>query len=413
MLAVYQDGTRIGGDWVKFQGSSPVLKAPGIDGPLRLPLDGMRSIDVLRHDGRAREKDAGAGTLEMDGLRLVGHLADSDERPGESSLAWRPLASDSASEAPPRDLGKDRLPGPAPQGRGRPPDRHQPRRGPAQRRRRHDRRPPAGPSNPAARRPASTDRRSIYLRTGDIIPSEVDSIDEDGVRFKTEFSASTFVPNARVKAIELAPEVGTIIRVNKAKRERLLTLPRMQKDSPPTHLIRSKNGDFLRGRLLAMDDKTVRVEVRLEEKEIPRDRVSRIIWLHADETDPSKKPAEPPDAARTTRVQAVRTDGIRLTFVAERFEPTGPYRARATSWAPAGSAPRTSTSSSSAARSRRRRPSSPTRTGSSRTPPSPSRPRRTRARPAPNPPSSASPPPTSRSTCSAARSSTWPTTRGR
>ncbi len=135
------------------------------------------------------------------------------------------------------------------------------------------------------------DKRSLYLRTGDIIPAEVTKIDEKGVSFKTAFSDSSFVPNSRVKAVEMATETGGSIKVNKTKFERLLTLPRMQRDSPPTHLIRSKNGDILRGRIMAMDDTTIRLEVRLEEKEIPRDRVSRIIWLHADETDPSKKPA--------------------------------------------------------------------------------------------------------------------------
>ncbi len=318
VLAVYQDGTRIGGDWVKFEGGSPVLKAPGIEGPLRLPLDGMRSIDVLRHDGKALDKGAGAGTLEMDGLRLVGHLADSDERPGESSLAWQPLASESAARLRPGTSGKIVYRAPPPKVaavRQPAPSRVVVRRNVVEGvvdaiQRSFD---------SGARTPNRPGRRSLYLRSGDIIPAEVERIDEAGVTFKTEFSASTFVPNARVKAVELAPEVGTIIRVDKTKRERLLTLPRMQKDSPPTHLIRSKNGDFLRGRIVSMDDRTVRLEIRLEEKDIPRDRVSRIIWLHADETDPSKKPAEAPEAAATTRVQAVRTDGIRLTFAAERF----------------------------------------------------------------------------------------------
>ena len=173
------------------------------------------------------------------------------------------------------------------------------------------------------RGPASTvavsDRRSLYLRTGDIIPIEVTRIDENGVWFRTDFAESKFVPNARIKAVEMASETGGSIRVNKTKFERLLTLPRMQRDSPPTHLIRSRNGDILRGRVIGMDDKMIRLEVRLEEKEVPRDRVSRIIWLHADETDPSKKPAEAPEEARSMRVQAVRSDGIRMTFNAEWF----------------------------------------------------------------------------------------------
>ena len=81
-----------------------------------------------------------------------------------------------------------------------------------------------------------------------------------------------------------------------------------------------------------MDDKTLEVEVRLETREVPRDRISRIIWLHADELDESKKPPAPTSIGNTTRVQALRNDGVRLTFQADRFAGTH-SRARATCWA--------------------------------------------------------------------------------
>ena len=129
-------------------------------------------------------------------------------------------------------------------------------------------------------------------------------------------SSSTFVAHDKVKAVELAPESTTVtVKLGKSKRERLLTLPRMQKASPPTHLIRSKNGDYLRGRVVLMDGKRLQVEARLENKDLPRDRISRIIWLHADELDPSKKPKP---TSQATRVQAVRNDGIRVTFSPEQ-----------------------------------------------------------------------------------------------
>ncbi len=122
------------------------------------------------------------------------------------------------------------------------------------------------------------------------------------------------MPHDKVKAVELAAEGTPTVRVTKAKRERLMTLPRMQKGNPPTHLIRSRNGDYLRGRLIKMDDKTLQVEIRLETKDVPRDRLASIIWLHADELDQARKgPSHAPPAA-VTRVQAVRNDGIRLTF---------------------------------------------------------------------------------------------------
>ena len=119
--------------------------------------------------------------------------------------------------------------------------------------------------------------------------------------------------------MELALSPDPAIKLNKAKRERLLTLPRMQKENPPTHLIRSRSGDYLRGRLIKLDGTKLLVEIRLEPKEIPRDRLSLIVWLHPDELDPARKTAAPSPADAATRVQAVCNDGIRLTFLADRF----------------------------------------------------------------------------------------------
>jgi thiol-disulfide isomerase/thioredoxin len=165
---------------------------------------------------------------------------------------------------------------------------------------------------------SSEERRALFLRTGDVITSTIAGIDEKGVHFRSSMSSSTYVPHDRIKAVELSPMSGAVtVKLGKGpKRERLLTIPRMQKGSPPTHLIRSKNGDYLRGRVVGMDDKTLRIETRLEEKDLPRDRIAEIIWLHPEELDPAKKPA---DEGKPTRVQAVRHDGIRVTFIPEKF----------------------------------------------------------------------------------------------
>ena len=146
-----------------------------------------------------------------------------------------------------------------------------------------------------------------------MIPCEVTGLDERGVTLKTSLLKATFVAQEMVQAVELNQDPP--IKISKDKRDRLLTVPRMQRDNPPTHLIRSREGDYLRGRLLGMDDRGLLVEVRLETKELPRDGVSRIIWLHGEELASSRPAAE----ASATLVQTVRSDGNRLTFFAEEL----------------------------------------------------------------------------------------------
>ncbi len=311
--AVYQDGTQLSGELTRVNDDHLLLTSPGIQEPLRLPLSGMRSLVVLKQGNSVAPalSTGPGGRLEMDGLRLTGRLTNGRELPEASCLVWQPDGSTTASPLRPGAAGRivyREPPPPAPPT----PQPPQPQRvGVAAK--------ILGAFSGNQAQPATAGRRSLHLRSGDTIPCEVSRIDEDGITFKTPLSDATFVAHDKVKALELV-FVNAPPKLNKAKRERLLTLPRMHKDSPPTQLIRSKDGDFLRGRVIALDDKSLRVEVHLEEKDIPRDRVSQIIWLHADElTGSPGAVAGPAHAATTTRVQTQRSDGNRLTFLPDQL----------------------------------------------------------------------------------------------
>ena len=119
----------------------------------------------------------------------------------------------------------------------------------------------------------------LHLWSGDNIRCTVTKIDERGVTLATAAADAKFVPNTQIMALELVVD-GDVQAISKTKLERLLMTPRMQRSSPPTHLIRSTGGDYLRGRLVAMDDLQLEMEIRLEPKSIPRTAVARIIWLH-------------------------------------------------------------------------------------------------------------------------------------
>ena len=138
--------------------------------------------------------------------------------------------------------------------------------------------PPPQNADPIGRpvQPPSSGRRLLHLRSGDTIPCDVTRIDEKGVTLKTPFSDATFVAHEKIKGVELIATRNSP-QLDETKRDRLLTLPRLQKNSPPTHLICSTNGDFLRGRVLEMDEARLKVEVRLETREIPRDRLSHVL----------------------------------------------------------------------------------------------------------------------------------------
>jgi thiol-disulfide isomerase/thioredoxin len=133
--------------------------------------------------------------------------------------------------------------------------------------------------------------------------------------------------------IELRQDIPST-KIDKTKTDRLLTLPRMQRDNPPQHLIRSLDGDYLRGRIVSMDEQELRVEVQLETRTIERSQIARIIWLHPEEMlepengNAAANPAaaDHPAAADAenqpagVRVQVVSRDDRRLTFFAQNLD---------------------------------------------------------------------------------------------
>ncbi|MBX9654235.1 TlpA family protein disulfide reductase [bacterium] len=157
----------------------------------------------------------------------------------------------------------------------------------------------------------------LHLMSGDLVPCRIDAIDEKGIHLSTPIIKAKFIPHDQVRAVELMPDVAAI-GLGKFKRERLLTVPRIQRDSPPTHLIRSMNGDYLRCRLLLMNDQSLEVEIRLEKRSIPRSGVARILWL-ASNTETASTPGKP-ETPGSYFVQAVYSNGNRLTFQPTKVE---------------------------------------------------------------------------------------------
>ena len=181
----------------------------------------------------------------------------------------------------------------------------------------------------------------LVLRSGDVVPVAVEKIDAKAVTLRSPVTAGAggdivTVANGLVRAIELDPTAGTS-KISPDRFQRLTTLPRSQRDSPPTHLLRLRTQDYLRGRLESLDDDAVVFRVLDQKKRLPREAVSRIIWLHPEEidfaaggaarpedepeagADGAEKPPADPEPAAGLLVQGVSPRG-RATLVAERME---------------------------------------------------------------------------------------------
>ena len=172
----------------------------------------------------------------------------------------------------------------------------------------------------------------VYLRNGDVTACRVADGTATALELATPLSTAPGtlldVAGDRIRALELIPAAASRT-LDAARHDRLLTLPRMHRERPPTHLLRLVDGDYLRGWLLGLSAKTIRFEVLGTVKELPRETVARIIWLHADEIeddgDARKAGPEagnvPAVPARDPRaLQAAWADARRATLVPTTLE---------------------------------------------------------------------------------------------
>jgi thiol-disulfide isomerase/thioredoxin len=368
------DGIRLNGTLQRVTDDEVIMARPGVEPALEVPIELVRSLIGLKP--RAPENQPGGprlGRLETASTVSHGLLvpAESDGEGGDG-LAWRPFGSVGACALREGLSGRIVYRTPPPAIAAQSP---QQRPAPAQNRGVWGAlvgsfQTPAAGNGAAANDDTASYNQLLWLRAGDRIPCIVKSIDERGVTFATPVLEATFLPHESIKAWDCV--AGSTPRaLEPAKMTRLLTLPRMQRENPPTHLIESVGGDFLRGRVESLDDKLLRIEVRLETKEIPRSQIARIIWFEkppkpeapaadapagaadagatAANAGSDEAPVNPADgvptidaaaglnvaedtepqhandgvsaaiAASKTVVQAICRDGVRLTFLPERL----------------------------------------------------------------------------------------------
>lgn len=118
----------------------------------------------------------------------------------------------------------------------------------------------------------------IRFRSGDSAPAKILLVNESGVRFESERTSTTFAPDSTIDQIVFRTLKKESITPE--QRKRLLTVPRAQQNDPPTHLLISTAGDFLRGRLLEANQQLASIDVRGEILEFPIEEIAEIVWLY-------------------------------------------------------------------------------------------------------------------------------------
>ena len=331
LLVVLHDRSRISGELKSVDAHKLVLKSSSCLEPLIVPRHWIRSI-VVQNSNRTVPKKSDQlrkGRLEMANHKVEGSLVPGKNDQKESCLVWQPQFSRTSSPLQRNASGRiiyiERKP-PEPEIKGTQPQVRQVRQ-------------PNNlfgnfgklflknaeylrPVNP----PATEEMHSLHLMSGDMLPCRVVSIDERGVHISSNSVEVNLIPHDKIKALVLQ-KTSKKLNLDDEKKERLLTLPRNQKSSPPTHLLYSPAGDYLRCRLMTYSKEQMKVEVHLSEMSMPSNRVSHIIWLHPEILlKEMKEKSAPPDAPLIAEkpepqadrsihdVQVIFADGNRSTF---------------------------------------------------------------------------------------------------
>ena len=140
----------------------------------------------------------------------------------------------------------------------------------------------------------------LHLKNGEVIPCQALSYDEKMFGFQSPFITEREIDSSFVKGIEFKPserpdpneelsaELDWLHKTRSAKQkpslgidsvklEHALTVPRFNRDNPPSHLLVAYTGDFKRGKLLGFNRQTIQFDSKLRKLTIPINRVARII----------------------------------------------------------------------------------------------------------------------------------------
>ena len=291
---VLLDRTRLKGRSLASSKSNVLrFEASGVRDPLEIPVATVRGLIGNNKRHAAEMVEQPLGTLKSDQQQLFGYLESTSEGTGSQALVWHPQGSFNGSPLSPQAAGSInyRKPLPTPVlGAAMERTTPQPERiiapavgmflgirgAAAKADNTGDASDETGDKSTSTRLPEA---REILFRTGDAVDGVVEQIDDSGMRFRSSQTDTQFVPHELIQHVWLNRKRG-VAETSSEKLQRLMTVPRSMKKDPPTHLFIAVNGDYLRGRLVSLQEEKLTVEIRLETVELQTSQISQIVWLH-------------------------------------------------------------------------------------------------------------------------------------
>ena len=281
----FSDGWGLSGTLIEMSAGVATIKSPFSEEPLSVKMNGL----LVLKSNEKEEPDAvsSAHTLEGRQGRLQGTFAGFESIDGETVARFSPAGSSVFVTVTPAFKGQVTI----------------------------------GPVRSASR--LTKWPELLFLRNGDVLPCKLVSLGATDAVVEVGFGKQQTIPQSAIQAIDFAPKsVRTSRRSSKSRdiaefvtgerRDHLLTIPRSRSKAPPTHILFARNGDSLRGRLIALTADKAEFETRLRPREFSRLLLQGIVMLHEDSLKEEQWPA--------TVVCAFLRGQRRIAFVPTGFE---------------------------------------------------------------------------------------------
>lgn len=119
---------------------------------------------------------------------------------------------------------------------------------------------------------------ALYLTSGDSIPARLDQFRDGLLEVASEYFGNATIASSHVRGFRYLVYTGTDA-LQEDVLQRLLTVPRAQRSDPPTHLVVSREGDVVRGKLIESDPDSLVLDVRGTPQRFWTKNVAEVIWL--------------------------------------------------------------------------------------------------------------------------------------